>query len=79
MDRRLRTLALLLLAPVSLSACMATSFTGGVPSEAPHFIGSSPVQVDRDYIDRYACKNGTPLECRCYSLYFGMCDCACDP
>jgi hypothetical protein len=36
-----------------------------------------PVTVDRDYKDRYACRNGKPLMCRCTASRLGTCRCGC--
>jgi hypothetical protein len=36
------------------------------------------LEVGREYVDRYACRSGEPLQCQCTSLRISSaCDCAC--
>ena len=73
MNSRSRLLALTILATLT-TACAATSLS---PAGEKYFIGTKPVQADREYLHRYACASGAPLACQCYSLLLGKCDCRC--
>ena len=46
-------------------------------ANAPYFLDFQQVSVERDYVDRYVCRNGIPLQCRCESSRFGRCLCGC--
>lgn len=68
---------LAVLAAALLSACAATSpRTSLVGSNAPYFVGQRAVIVDREYLHRYSCANGSLLDCRC-ATRLGSCHCWC--
>jgi hypothetical protein len=78
---RSRTRLLVSLALTFVGGCStmptAPTVSQRVPSSDLYFIWKERVHVDRDYLDRYACRDGSTLTCQCGSLAHGMCDCSC--
>jgi len=48
-------------------------------AEPPIFLDGRPRLVDPDKVDRYACRTGMPLECRCVGRLAASCECSCPP
>jgi hypothetical protein len=82
-----RTIASLLLVAVSsasLLGCAATYGSGSIgastnlaPKAVPPQGGKFWVEADADYLDRYACSDGTPLICSRSSRLQRTVDCVC--
>jgi len=80
MDSRAKLMSLFVLSAAALAGC-----TIGSPStrpliqgsDSPYFIGKQLVAVETEYLDRYACLDGSLLWCQCSSLRMGTCYCRC--
>jgi hypothetical protein len=75
-----RTLALpvLMLSLALSSAC--TTMTSSIPaSNLPVYLGFfQHTDMQRKYLERYACRDHTPLSCQCTSTSpTAMCSCGC--
>lgn len=78
MNRRIKLLGFGLSVLATLGACTVLEPSGYSPHNDLYFIDHMlPVIVDRAYLDRYACRSGTPIACECGSLRLGTCRCSC--
>lgn len=78
MNSRNGLVSLVVLSVAVLAACTTGGSSTVLPQNAPYFIGMRYVTVDdTDYLDRYACANGTPIVCRRTSTRLGIAECAC--
>jgi hypothetical protein len=79
MDRRITVLGLGAPVLVALAACTTFDTTSHRPPTSSLYLDDdlAPVLVERPYLDRYACRGGTPLVCTCTSLVLGSCRCSC--
>lgn len=63
---------------VALSAlCGCAAFDAPYDPYTLYLTTPSPARVRTDYLDRYACANGAPLQCVCMSRLGSECDCRC--
>jgi hypothetical protein len=83
MNSRAKPLPLAALATLAAVLSTACTSTGSTLLPNPHpadvfFIDGRSLDVGKDYLDRYACRTGVPLQCTCTSLHVAStCDCAC--
>ena len=75
MRRRLRLLAAL---PLFTVACTITTPQAQSQRQQRIFVGPEVVFPDREHRDRYTCRNGRPLACRCESRVSEFCFCHCN-
>jgi len=76
MTTRNKALPVLTLLAALTSAC--TSIPPQPAANLPVFLGTRQVEVQRRYLDRYACSTLTPMVCSCTSrLASSACRCGC--
>lgn len=68
-----------LIAALSLltTACSITTPEALSHRQQLIFVGLEVVMAEREYLDRYTCRNGRPLACQCESRVSSFCRCTC--
>jgi hypothetical protein len=75
---RRRIYCLLAALPLLTTACSITTPQALSQRQQLIFVGPEVVFAEREYIDRYTCRNGRPLACHCESRVSSFCRCGCN-
>ena len=72
-----RTLALpaMMLIAALTGACTTMTLP---PANMPVLLDFQRREIQRDYLNRYACADARPLMCTCWSRLSTTCDCSCN-
>ena len=64
--------------PLLITACSITTPQASSQRQQLIFVGPEMVLAEREYIERYTCRNGRPLACQCESRVSTFCRCTCN-
>lgn len=73
-----RPLCVLAALPLLTAACSITTPQAQSQRQQLIFVGHEVVFAEREYLDRYVCRNGAALTCHCESRVGPFCRCGCN-